>query len=86
MFSQKQCASTSTDQHRWQRIKERLRFELGDDVLTSWFGRIEFEVADKGMVRLSVPTRFLRKWIQSQYADRVLAHWRSKTLRSPDWN
>jgi chromosomal replication initiator protein len=75
VFPQKQRAITSTDQVRWQRIKERLRFELGEDVFTSWFGRIEFEAADRGVVHLSVPTRFLRRWIQSHYAARVLAHW-----------
>jgi chromosomal replication initiator protein len=66
---------TSTDHERWQRIKERLRSELGEDVFTSWFGRMEFEAVENGAVRLSVPTRFLRKWIQSHYSDRVLAQW-----------
>jgi chromosomal replication initiator protein len=74
-LSQKQNATMSTDQDRWQCIKERLRFELGEDVFTSWFGRIEFESVDKEVVRLSVPTRFVRKWVQSHYADRVLARW-----------
>jgi chromosomal replication initiator protein len=75
MFPQKQHATTSTDQDRWQRIKKRLCFELGEAVFSSWFGRAEFESLDRGVVRLSVPTRFLRKWIQSHYADRVLAYW-----------
>jgi chromosomal replication initiator protein len=66
---------TSTDQQRWQKVKERLRTELGDDVFMSWFGRMEFEGREQEGVRLSVPTRFLRKWIQSHYADRVLAQW-----------
>jgi chromosomal replication initiator protein len=65
----------NNDHNRWQRIKDRLRVELGDDVFSSWFGRMEFEAVDQGAVRLSVPTRFLRKWIQSHYADRVLAQW-----------
>jgi len=65
----------STDQDRWQRIKERLRLELSEDVFTSWFGRMEFESVDEEVVRLSVPTRFMRKWIESHYADRVLAQW-----------
>jgi chromosomal replication initiator protein len=65
----------STDQERWQRIKERLRFELGEEVFNSWFGRMEFESVDNEAVRLSVPTRFLRKWIESHYADRVLGQW-----------
>ncbi len=68
----------SNDQERWQRIKERLRFELGDDVFSSWFGRMDFESVEDGAVRLSVPTRFLRKWIQSHYADKVLAQWQAE--------
>jgi chromosomal replication initiator protein len=64
---------TSTDQERWQRVKERLRNRLGDDVFSSWFGRMELEAVDRGVVRLSVPTRFLRNWIQSHYSERVLS-------------
>jgi chromosomal replication initiator protein len=63
------------DQERWNRVKDRLRFELGEDIFSSWFIRMEFESIDKDTVRLSVPTRFLRKWVQSHYADRVLAQW-----------
>jgi chromosomal replication initiator protein len=69
---------TSTDQERWQRVKSRLRVELGDDVFTSWFARMELEAIDSGGVRLSVPTRFLRNWIQSHYSERVLSNWQSE--------
>jgi len=69
---------TSTDQERWRRVKEHLRTELGDDVFNSWFGRMELETADAGALRLSVPTRFLRNWIQSHYSDRVLARWQEE--------
>jgi chromosomal replication initiator protein len=60
---------------QWPRVKARLRAELGEDVFTSWFARVEFEEADKGTVYLSVPTRFLKSWIQSHYIDRLLALW-----------
>jgi chromosomal replication initiator protein len=69
---------TSTNQERWQRVKDRLRLELGDDVFTSWFGRMELESVDKGAVRLSVPTRFLRNWIQSHYSEKVLVKWQAE--------
>jgi len=69
---------TSMDQERWRRVKERLRSELGDDVFTSWFGRMELETAENGFLRLSVPTRFLRNWIQSHYSERVLAKWQEE--------
>ena len=29
-------------------------------------------------VRLSVPTRFLKSWVQSHYADRLLACWQEE--------
>jgi chromosomal replication initiator protein len=55
-----------------------LRSELGEDVFTSWFGRMELEGVEKGLVRLSVPTRFLRNWIQSHYSEKVLLKWQSE--------
>jgi chromosomal replication initiator protein len=69
---------TNTDQERWQRVKKTLRAQLGEDVFTSWFGRMELEAIETGAVRLSVPTRFLRKWIQSHYADKLLAQWQQE--------
>ncbi len=69
---------TSTEQERWDRVKKRLRTELGDDVFTSWFARMELEAVDKGAVRLSVPTRFLRNWIQSHYSEKVLSNWQAE--------
>jgi chromosomal replication initiator protein len=69
---------TSTHQQRWQKVKDRLRIELGDDVFSSWFTRMEIEAIDNGAVRLSVPTRFLRNWIQSHYSERVLSNWQAE--------
>ena len=69
---------TSTDQDRWDRVKKRLRTEVGDDVFSSWFARMELESVDKGAVRLSVPTRFLRNWIQSHYSEKVLSTWQAE--------
>ena len=62
---------TSTDQERWSRVKERLRAEVGDDIFSSWFARMDLERIDDGAARLSVPTRFLKSWIQSHYARSV---------------
>jgi chromosomal replication initiator protein len=65
----------NTDQDGWTRVRSRLRTEVGDDVYTSWFARVDLEGIDDGTVRLSVPTRFLKSWIQSHYVERVLACW-----------
>jgi chromosomal replication initiator protein len=72
---------TSMNQERWQRVKDRLRTELGDDVFSSWFGRMELEAVDDGAVRLSVPTRFLRNCIQAHYSERVLSKWQAEGAR-----
>jgi len=69
---------SSTNQERWQRVKDQLRKQLGEDVFSSWFGRMELEAVDQGAVRLSVPTRFLRTWIQAHYSEHVLVRWQSE--------
>ena len=56
----------------WARVKRRLRAELGEDVFASWFARLELEAVAGGTARLTVPTRFLKSWIESHYLDRVL--------------
>jgi chromosomal replication initiator protein len=57
----------------WKRCATRLRAELGEDVYSSWFGRLELEDVVDGEARLSVPTKFLKSWIDSHYTDRILA-------------
>lgn len=55
----------------WERISQKLRSELGEDLYSSWFARMEPEHLDGGILIASVPTRFLRNWIESHYADRL---------------
>src|ERR1051326_5877459 len=38
---------------------------------------MDLEAIEDSAVRLSVPTRFLKSWIQSHYAERVLACWQA---------
>ncbi len=65
-------------QAAWARVKRRLRAELGEDVFASWFARLELEGVSGGAARLTVPTRFLKSWIESHYLDRVLATFRAE--------
>ncbi len=57
----------------WMRICRRLRADVGEDVFSSWFGRLELESLADGTASLSVPTKFLKSWIQSHYAEKLLA-------------
>lgn len=62
----------------WQRVRDRLRAELGEEVFQSWFARIQPDELNGGTIRMSVPTRFLKSWINSHYEDRVLALWKNE--------
>ncbi|KQP06755.1 chromosomal replication initiation protein [Methylobacterium sp. Leaf99] len=62
----------------WARVKRRLRAELGEDVFASWFARLELLEVSGATARLTVPTRFLKSWIESHYIDRVLNTFRSE--------
>src|SRR5262249_39717931 len=74
--------TNSSERERWGRVKQRLRAEVGDDVYSSWFTRIELDAIEDEVVRLSVPTRFLKSWIQAHYIERVLACWKAE---EPTW-
>ncbi|MFT0892118.1 chromosomal replication initiator protein DnaA [Pseudochelatococcus sp. G4_1912] len=62
----------------WPRVKRRLRIELGEDVFASWFGRLELESVSRQTAFMTVPTRFLKSWIESHYADRVLTLYKAE--------
>jgi chromosomal replication initiator protein len=62
----------------WGRVRRRLRAELGEDVFSSWFARMELEGVCDGVVRLTVPTRFLKSWIETHYTDKVLGQCRAE--------
>jgi chromosomal replication initiator protein len=56
----------------FQRVRARLRAQVGEDVFNSWFARLELEEIVDDKAHLSVPTRFLCSWIQSNYSDKIL--------------
>jgi chromosomal replication initiator protein len=56
----------------FQRIRTRLRAAFGEDVFNSWFARLELEEIVDDRAHLSVPTRFLCSWVQSNYAEKIL--------------
>ena len=69
---------SNMEQDRWSRVKGRLRSSVGEDVYSSWFARMDLESVQQESVHLSVPTRFLKSWIQAHYAERVLACWQAE--------
>jgi chromosomal replication initiator protein len=70
--------TNSSEKERWSRVKVRLRAEIGDDVYSSWFARMDLDAIEGDVVRLSVPTRFLKSWIQAHYIEKVLSCWKAE--------
>ena len=47
-------------------------------MFSSWFARMKLAESSKGVVRLSVPTAFLRSWINSHYLDLLAELWKQE--------
>ena len=66
---------------KWARVKGRLRAEVGDAAYRSWLKPLTMVSAKKGVVRMAVPTRFMRDWVVSNYAEQIHALWRDEDER-----
>ncbi|MFB2549904.1 chromosomal replication initiator protein DnaA [Ensifer soli] len=53
----------------FERVSARLKAQVGPDVYASWFARLKLHSASRSAVRLSVPTTFLKSWINNRYLD-----------------
>ena len=74
------CASNpSASAGPWDRVLQRLREEIGEEKFTSWFARMDLDALTADVVRLSVPTRFLKSWIQENYLPRIADIWAEET-------
>jgi len=56
----------------WDQILSKLKITFGNDVYESWIKNINLKKEFNHYVVLSVPTRFVRDWIVSRYADKIL--------------
>ncbi|MEP9354413.1 chromosomal replication initiator protein DnaA [Xanthobacter sp. KR7-65] len=59
----------------WDRVRLRLREEIGEEKFTSWFARMDLDALTSDVVLLSVPTRFLKSWIHENYLPRITDIW-----------
>jgi chromosomal replication initiator protein len=57
----------------FERFSARLKAQVGPEVYASWFGRLKLHSSSKSVVRLSVPTTFLKSWINNRYLDQITA-------------
>ena len=71
-------AAANEAERIFERLRTQLKARLGVEVYSSWFGRMKLAEASKGVVRLSVPTAFLKSWINGHYLDVIAELWRQE--------
>ncbi len=59
----------------WKRVQQRLLEEVGDSAYQSWLAPLTLLSVRNGITRLAVPTRFMRDWVQRNYAIRISTLW-----------
>lgn len=57
----------------WKKVHEGMRTEFGEAIFRSWLKPLTLQAFYHGTMEVSVPTRFMRDWIQNHYAERILA-------------
>lgn len=57
----------------WKKVHSDMRSEFGEAVFRSWLKPLALQAFYHGTMEVSVPTRFMRDWIQNHYADRILS-------------
>lgn len=57
----------------WENVHTQMRTEFGEAIFRSWLKPLTLRAYYHGTMEVSVPTRFMRDWIQTHYAERISA-------------
>ena len=69
----------------WERVLGRIKDEVGEAAYRSWLAMLRCESIGEGEAVVAAPTRFLRNWVATHYADRLLdSVARREPERAPD--
>ena len=63
---------------QWEMVAARLRTEIGEAAFQSWLKPMTVRSFADGVVRISVPTRFMRDWAAAHYQERIGELWREE--------
>lgn len=68
----------AVSEEAFERLSAKLKARVGSEIYSSWFGRLKLEDLSKSVVRLSVPTAFLRSWINNHYSELLTELWQEE--------
>jgi chromosomal replication initiator protein len=67
-------------QAQWARVRARLRTEFGEPAFRTWLKPLTLKELREGAVRLSVPSRLIRDWVEQNYLDRLRILWSAENV------
>ena len=73
-----EAGSDSLLNAQWARVRGRLRAEFGEATFRSWLKPLTLAGRRGQDLRVAVPSRFMRDWVATHYADRITALWSSE--------
>jgi chromosomal replication initiator protein len=56
-------------------IKTVLKREAGDTAFRTWIAPVDARAFDRGVLEITAPTRLVRDWVKTHYADRIQRLW-----------
>ncbi len=72
----RQSMSSDCSSSPWTTVKEKLKNKYGDKTYNSWIKPIILLRLEVGHATLSVPTEFIKEWVDTYYLDSILEIWR----------
>jgi chromosomal replication initiator protein len=63
---------------QWTRIRARLRADVGEAAFNSWLKPLTLGEMLGNRLRIAVPTRFMRDWIEQNYGSQLTEFWREE--------
>ncbi|MBV2142183.1 chromosomal replication initiator protein DnaA [Falsochrobactrum sp. TDYN1] len=71
-------ADKALGEEAFERLTAKLKARVGSEIYSSWFGRLKLDDLSKSVARLSVPTAFLRSWINNHYSALLTELWQDE--------
>lgn len=59
----------------WKKVSTRLRKFYGENVFVNWFQSFHFLKVERGQIIFTAPTGFIKEWIITNYANKILEYW-----------
>ena len=63
------------NQETWDKVKNRLRKEIGDTLYRSWLKPLKLKKINKNTIIFSAETSLVRDRVERQYTDRIISIW-----------